>query len=88
MEFVSIREVRNNPGKVWKRLDVIDPLVLTSNGKPVAILTRSRPEHMEETLRIIRAAKAQAAVRSMRVERKPLSIGGINREIAQVRRSR
>lgn len=41
MKFVSSRELRINPGAVWKRLRQEQDLVITANGKPRAVLTFS-----------------------------------------------
>ncbi len=40
MKFVSSRELRINPGAVWHLLRQEKDLVITSNGKPVAVLVR------------------------------------------------
>ena len=42
MKFISSRELRNRPGLVQKELSNQEDLVLTSNGKPVAILIADR----------------------------------------------
>lgn len=88
MDFVSLRDVRNNPGKVWKKLRKTDPLVLTAKGIPVAILTGATAETLEEALRVVRQAKARGAVMRMRRGGRGASPHVIQREIEAVRRSR
>ncbi len=62
MHFVTIRELRIRPGEVWKRLEAEQDLVLTSNGKPIALLTDIDEDRLEETLTALRQARAQAAI--------------------------
>ena len=92
MKFLSARVLRNRPGYV-RKLVREDDLVLTANGKPVAILVGVEEQQFEETAQAIRRAKAQMAVSRMRrfaastgVARLPLS--GINAEIRAVRSKR
>jgi prevent-host-death family protein len=65
MKFVSTREIRVNPKPVFDALGE-DEVVVTSRGKPVALLVGVSGEDLEETVRLIRHARAQAAVSRMR----------------------
>jgi antitoxin (DNA-binding transcriptional repressor) of toxin-antitoxin stability system len=65
MRFVSTRELRNRPGFV-RELAQKEDLVLTANGKPIAILLGVEEDELEETARAIRQAKAQCALSRMR----------------------
>ena len=65
MKFVSTRDLRNRPGHV-RKLVRTDDLVLTANGKPIAILVGVKDDELEETARAIRQAKAQRALSRMR----------------------
>jgi len=65
MKFLSTRELRNRPGYV-RALVQRDDLVLTANGKPVAILLGVEEDGLEETTRAIRQARAQLALSRMR----------------------
>jgi PHD/YefM family antitoxin component YafN of YafNO toxin-antitoxin module len=65
MKFLSVRELRNRPGRVWSELKK-EELVLTSNGKPVGILLGVKEGRIEETLAALRRARAAAAVSRMR----------------------
>ena len=66
MKFLSSRELRINPGTVWKRLRQEQDLVVTSNGKPVAVLTLAEEDNLEDVLATLRQGRAQAAVAHLR----------------------
>ena len=93
MRFVSIRELRNQSALVWKALAQEKDLVITSNGKPIALLSAMVEENLEESLGAIRRARAQAAVTalqqvSLRAGKDRLSLEDINAEIDAARRER
>jgi antitoxin (DNA-binding transcriptional repressor) of toxin-antitoxin stability system len=93
MEFVTIRDLRLKPAEVWDKLRRQRELVLTSNGRPVAVMAGVREDDVEETVAALRRARAQTAVSRLRraaaergVERLPAA--EIESEIALVRRER
>jgi prevent-host-death family protein len=93
MEFITIRDLRLKPGEVWDKLRRQSELILTSNGRPVAVLAGIGENDVEETVVALRRARAQAAISRMRraaAERglDSLSEAEIESEIAQVRRQR
>ena len=65
MRFVSVRELRSRSAEIWRRLSDEREMVVTSNGKPVAILSAVSQENLEESLAAVRRARAIAAVQSM-----------------------
>jgi len=65
MKYVSTRELRNWPGLV-REMSADDELVLTSNGRPVAILIGVGADDLEETALAIRQVRAQRAVSRIR----------------------
>ena len=65
MKFLSTRDLRNRPGYV-RGLVQKDDLVLTTNGKPIAILLGVEEDELEETAHAIRQAKAQLALGRLR----------------------
>lgn len=65
MRFVAIRELRNRSAAVWKTLAEERDLVITSNGKPIALLSATSDDVLEESLSAVRRARAQAAVTAM-----------------------
>jgi len=66
VKFVSSREIRVNPRPVFDAAGQGDEVVITSRGKPVALLVGVDDDDLEETVRLFRRAKAQAAVSRMR----------------------
>lgn len=93
MEFISIRDLRIRPRDVWQLLREKQDLILTSSGKPIALLIDLENEDVEETLMAVRRARAQLAVSAMRrraaqQELDHLSDEEIEAEIAAVRRER
>ena len=93
MEFVTIRDLRLKPAEVWDKLRRQRELILTSNGRPVAVIAGVGENDVEETVAALRRARAQAAVSRLRraaAERgtDKLSAAEIEAAIAQVRRER
>lgn len=66
MKFVSSRDIRVNPRPIFDALGEGNEIVVTSRGKPVALLLGVSGEDLEETVRLVRRARAQAAVSRMR----------------------
>jgi len=62
MKFLSVRDLRNKSTEVWQGLTAAREMVLTSNGRPIAILSAVTEETLEETLNAIRQARAITAV--------------------------
>ena len=92
MKFVSTRDLRNRPGFV-RELARKEDIVLTANGKPVALLLGLEDDDFEETAQAIRQARAQRALSRMRrqAESKGLSdmsLSRINAEVRAVRSKR
>ena len=93
MRFVNVRELRIRPGEVWKRLRADRELVLTSRGKPIAILANADEDTLEETLASLRRARAQVAVAeihadSVRLGLDKLTMEQVNEEIDAYRAER
>jgi prevent-host-death family protein len=66
MKFVNSREIRVNPKPVFDAAKNGDEVVITSRGKPVALLVGVDGDNLQETLHLLRRAKAQATVSRMR----------------------
>ena len=66
MKFISVRDIRTRPASIWRDLNKEHELVVTNNGKPIALLTPLSDNNLEETLRAIRKARATEALRAMR----------------------
>jgi antitoxin (DNA-binding transcriptional repressor) of toxin-antitoxin stability system len=67
MRWITIRDLRNTPGKVRRWLARED-LILTSGGTPVAYLVGIEGEDPEEVTALMRRARAERAVSRMRRE--------------------
>lgn len=68
MKFVPARDLRIRPGKVWKSLSAHKEVIVTSNGKPVALMTPVSAETLEEDLEVLRRAKALRALERIQAE--------------------
>ncbi|MBA2691521.1 MAG: type II toxin-antitoxin system Phd/YefM family antitoxin [Rubrobacter sp.] len=88
MKFVSSREIRVNPRPVFDSLGEDNEVVVTSHGKPIALMVGVSGEDLEETLRFLRRAKAQAAVSRMRMGEGRMSDEEIEAEIRAARDER
>ena len=66
MKFITVRDIRTSPATIWKQLPEEQEMVITNNGKPIALLTPLTGETLEETVSAVRRARAVNAVRSMR----------------------
>ena len=66
MKFVSRRELRISAGAVWTKLEQEKDLVITSNGRPVGVLTIANEDRLEDVLGSLRAGRAQRAVLTLR----------------------
>ena len=93
VRFISVRELRERAAAVWRELAEAREIVVTSNGKPIAILSAVSEANLEQSLAAIRRARAMAAVEAMRsaslrsgTDR--MTRREIEREIAAVRASR
>lgn len=65
MDFVTVRELREKSGDIWRRVETGEEFVVTRNGKPFALLVRTEPTEVEATLRAHRAARFGSVVRRM-----------------------
>ena len=93
MKFITVRDLRGRPAEVWTKLSRDKELVLTSNGKPIAILSAVSEDTLESSLVAFRQARAIAAVEAMQSHSvaagtDKLSLEEINTEIAATRKAR
>lgn len=65
MKFITVRDFRTSPAQIWKQLPVEQELIITNNGKPIALLTPLSDANLEDTLKTIRKAKATSAIQKM-----------------------
>jgi antitoxin (DNA-binding transcriptional repressor) of toxin-antitoxin stability system len=93
MKFLSVRDLRGKSAQIWKELPEEREMVVTSNGRPIAILAAITEANLEESLSAFRRARAVEAVVSL--QRKSVKKGTdgiswdeINAEIQSVREKR
>ena len=65
MKFVSVRDLRGKSAQVWKELPEEREMIITSNGRPIAILAAINDSNLEESLSAFRTARAVEAVSSL-----------------------
>lgn len=68
MRFVTVRDLRGRSAQIWKQLARVNEMVLTLNGKPIAIISSTSGDLLEENLAGIRKARALAALEAIRKE--------------------
>ncbi len=93
MRFITIRDLRNKSAQIQRELPREKEMVLTSNGKPIAILAATSPDRIEESLSMLRRIRAMEAVehmqrRSAETGANHMSMKEINKEIVAVRKKR
>ncbi len=93
MKFISVRDLRGKSAEIWRDLPGEREMVVTSNGRPVAILAAVSESNLEEALSAFRQARAVDAVSAMQRDSvaegtDELSPEEIDAEIAQVREAR
>jgi len=93
MKFVSIRDLRGKSAEVWKRLPAEGEMIITNNGRPIAILAAINESNLEESLSAFRQARAVEAVASLQrlsIEQgtDTISMDEIDAEIKVVRKKR
>ncbi len=66
MKFITVRDFRTYPKKIWKELLDIQEMIVTNNGKPIALLTPVIDSDIEYTIKAVRQAKAKLSVEKMR----------------------
>ena len=92
MRFISVRDLSTKPREIWTKIKDED-VVITSNGKPIALLSGVTEETLEKTVRSIRRSRALIALEEL--QKKSIESGldkltdsQIESEIRAVRKSR
>ena len=93
MKFLSVRDLRSNSARVWRELPEEGEMVVTSNGRPVAVLTAVDEASVQQALTAWRRVRATQAIsdiqrESVRKGTDQLSMDLIDSEIAIVRQGR
>ncbi|MDY6830458.1 MAG: type II toxin-antitoxin system Phd/YefM family antitoxin [Thermodesulfobacteriota bacterium] len=93
MKFLSVRDLKAKSSLIWKELPNQKDMVITSNGRPIAILSSVTEDNLELVLSFFRQARATQAVNAIQHEsvRKgtdKISTDEIDDEIKSVRSRR
>jgi antitoxin (DNA-binding transcriptional repressor) of toxin-antitoxin stability system len=93
MRFLSVRDLRGKSAQVWKELPDEREMIITSNGRPIAILSAITESNLEESLKAFRQARAVEAVarlqrRSVEQGTDRVTMDEIDAEIKAVRKTR
>jgi len=93
MRFLSVRDLRSKSAQVWQDLPTERELIITNNGRPIAILAAINESNVEESLAAFRQARAVEAVATLQSRSAAqgvsnLTLEEINAEISAVRSSR
>jgi antitoxin (DNA-binding transcriptional repressor) of toxin-antitoxin stability system len=93
MKFLSVRDLRANSAQIWKELPGEREMIITSNGRPIAILASISESNLEESLAAFRRARAIEAVaslqrRSIEQGTDRITMSEIDAEIKAVRKKR
>jgi len=93
MKFLSVRDLKTKSSQVWKELAGQKEMIVTSNGRPIALLSSINENNLEQVLTAFRRARATNAVASIQYESTQkgtdkISMDEINAEIGAVRSKR
>jgi antitoxin (DNA-binding transcriptional repressor) of toxin-antitoxin stability system len=93
MKFLSVRDLKTKSSQVWKELAGQKEMIVTSNGRPIALLSSINENNLEQVLAAFRRARATNAVASIQYESTQkgtdkISMDEINAEIGAVRSKR
>ncbi|MFH0784725.1 MAG: type II toxin-antitoxin system Phd/YefM family antitoxin [Pseudomonadota bacterium] len=93
MKFLSVRDLKSKSSQVWKELQGQKEMIVTSNGRPIALLSSINENNLEQILTAFRRARATSAVASIQYESTQkgtdkISMDEINAEIKEVRSNR
>lgn len=80
MKFITVRDLRTTPAQIWKALPDEQEIVITHNGKPIALLTPLTDTDLEETLSAVRRARAVNAVKAMQATAVEKGLSGMTME--------
>ena len=81
MKFVTVRDLRGKTSELWKELERERELVVTSNGKPIAILSATDEDSFEECLWALRRSRAGEALAGLQ---RDASVRGLTMSAADI----
>jgi len=93
MKFLSVRDLKTKSSQVWTELPEQKEMVVTSNGRPIALLSSIDENNLEQVLTAFRRARATNALASIQYDSiqkgtDTISMDKINVEIGAIRSKR
>ena len=93
MKFLSVRDLKTKSSQVWKELPGQKEMIVTSNGRPIALLSSINEDNLEQVLTAFRHARATISVATVQYESvqkgtDKMTMDDINAEIGAVRSKR
>jgi len=93
MKFLSVRDLKTKSSQIWKDLPKQKEMVVTNNGRPIALLSSINENNLEQVLTAFRRARATNAVASIQYDSiqkgtDMISMDEINTEIEVIRSKR
>ena len=93
MKFLSIRDLKTKSSQIWNQLPDQKEMVVTSNGRPIALLSAISENNLEQVLTAFRRARAADALASVQFDSvqqgtDAISLDEINAEITAARSKR
>ena len=68
MRFVTMKDLRSRTAAIRKELAADEEIVVTANGRPIALLTAVEGDNLEQELLANRRARARAALDRTRAQ--------------------
>ena len=93
MKFLSVRDLKTKSSQIWKDLPEQKEMVVTSNGRPIALLSSINENNLEQVLTAFRRARSTNALTSIQYDSiqkgtDMISMDEINAEIGVIRSKR
>lgn len=93
MKFLSVRDLKTKSSQVWSELPDQKEMVVTSNGRPIALLSSINENNLEQVLTAFRRARAADALATIQYDSvqqgtDAISMDEINAEINAARSKR
>jgi PHD/YefM family antitoxin component YafN of YafNO toxin-antitoxin module len=68
MDFLTVRDFRTSPRSTWRKLENHNKVVITNNGKPIAVMLGVDGASLEETLAAINQAEAMRLINKIQMQ--------------------
>jgi len=93
MKFLSVRDLKTKSSQIWQELPDQKEMVITSNGRPIAILSSTNENNLKQVVSAFRHARATNAVASIQYDSRrkgtdKLTLSEIDAEIKDARSKR